>query len=394
MSESSPLMSSTLEAPKPESLAPEPINFHHVDEFGKPIKLDPKTTAESEQAVLNFQESFAASLQELPNHTENLNLERINGFLQGHGIEPTPFHVIEEDELPVLGDLYKQTLTDSGLGGLYDPSDFDPKKNTKKGWHDALTGQTFVVRNHMREIENGPEFTESIIVHEQFHAASEHDDMVIAHDENGQVIHAAKTRVGLMLPDKNLTFGKGRKAPNYFLEEAAASYFEGQYKKEFKPSVLKRLLDKEDRFGMPYEYANFNGGEVVDQNGYGTAGYALDLMIEAKPELLDAVVESRKSAQGLRDVARIINDIKPGLYSALSRIDPTLFHEENLIVVMAAIKDIDEVGHQMLGTSDNPEGRVKPGFVSNRDRVTYRAARSLDKSLGSVIKKAIKLNKA
>lgn len=391
MSETTPFSQAVIDAAPAEAQTREFPNFHHVDEFGKPLQLSEAAMTTSEQSVLGFQHGLGEALQDLPNRTENLNTDRINSFLEERGIEPGEYHVIYEDELPRLGELYKTTLDDNGLGSLFDPRDFDADENSKKGWHDSLSGQTFIVRRRIPELENGPEFTESIIVHELFHAASDHKDVVIAHDDAGKVIKASAARVGLLLPDKEIPFESGRKAPNIFLEEAAASYFEGQYKKEFKSSKLMRAKDPTRKVGVPYEYAKFEGGKVVLQNGYGTAGFALDLMIDAKPELLDAVVESRKSAQGLRDVARIINDIKPGLYSSLSRIAPTLNYEENLEIIRGAIEDREDGGHEMLRTENNPDGHVEDGFIRHGERITYRAANStttIRKRLGGLARKS------
>lgn len=383
-----------MEASTSEANLSQPITFHHVDEFGKPLQLDDAEREASEQAIMGFQESLAVTLNELPNHTENLNIERINEFLEQRGIKLSTYHVITEEMLPQLGKTYRDKLNEHGLENLFDPRDFEADKNTKKGWHDVLSGQTFIVRRSMPEMENGPELTESIIVHELFHAASEHSDLVLAHNETGKVIKAGKARAGLMLPDHAIPFAKGRKAAGYFLEEAGASYFEGQYKKEFKPSKLMTAKDPSRKVGVPYEYAKFEGGKVVQQNGYGTAGYAMDLMVEARPELLDAIVESRQSAQGLRDVAQIINDIKPGLYGALSRLDPVLFHEENLSIIKDAIEGREDAGHAILRTEDNPEGHVESGFVSHGDRITHRAANSAraKSRLGAIARKAFQLS--
>lgn len=390
MSESTQLAPSFEDTPYPEASNSEPIKFHHVDEFGKPLNLNPDVAAKSEKAFLNFRSEFNSAVDQLPSHTENLNVGRVNDFVREQGIEPSKFVVIDREELPRLGELYKEHLAKNGMAGLFDASEFDPKKATKQGWHDAMSGLTVVIRPYMKEIENGTVFTESIAVHELFHAASDQGDVVIAYDDNGGVTHAGNARTGLSIVGKNIPYSKARKDTNYFLEEAGASYFEGQYKKEFASTRLKRPPEPGREIDLPYEYTRLDGGVVVAQNAYGTAGYALDLMIQEKPELLDAVVESRKSAQGLRDVARIINEIKPGLYSALSRIDPTIFHKDNLDIIRSAINGEEDGGHEILRSEHNPEGHVENGFVSNRERVTHRAAnrRKTGGKLARVVRKA------
>lgn len=392
MSELAPL-TQPIEAPDPEVGFVAQLKFHHLNEFGKPINLDPSMEARSEQAFLNFRSGFNSAIDQLPSHTENLNVGRVNGFMKERGIEPSRFVVIDREELPRVGALYKEHLTKNGMAGLFDASEFDPEKDTKQGWHDAMSGLTIVIRPYMKEIENGAVFTESIAVHELFHAASDHGDIVIAYDDSGGITHAGNARTGLSILGKNIPFSRARKDTNYFLEEAGASYLEGQYKKEFASTRLKRPIEPGKELNLPYEYTRLDGGMVVAQNAYGNAGYALDLMIQEKPELFDAIVGSRTSSKGLKDVARIVEDIKPGLYSSLSRIDPTRFREENLNIIRSAINGEEDNGHEILRTEGNPEGRVEHGFVSNGERVTYRAANRRRKAggrLARVIRKSLK----
>lgn len=394
MSESTPSNQATIDVAPAEAQPHDIPTFHHVDNVGRPLRLDGQTAAQSEAAVLKFRDDFSIALEDMPSHVENLDIKRVNEFLKRQGIEPTSFKVIDEQEVAELGELYKKTLEDNDLGRLYDPFEFDVERNTSLGWHDQTSGQTFVIRPYMREIENGADITESIIVHEQFHTASGHNNLVIVHDDSGDVIHAGNARAGLFVTGKNIPFAKSRVDSNFFLEEAAACYFEAQYKKEFTPTRLKRLVDAHRGVGVPYEYTNFSGGEVSLQNSYGTAGYAMDLMIQEKPELLDAIVESRKSVQGLRDTARIINEIKPGLYGALSRIDPTKFDQDNLGIIIAAIRGIDDQGHEMLRTERNPNGHVEGGFVSSGERAVYKTAnrRKAEGRLARIVRKAFENN--
>jgi hypothetical protein len=66
------------------------------------------------------------------------------------------------------------------------------------------------------------------------------------------------------------------------------------------------------------------------------AGYAIGLLADEEPALHDALVASRGSIGGLRDVAKILNSIQPGLYKDLRKLQ---YNKDDFSAGLKLVKD-------------------------------------------------------
>ena len=74
---------------------------------------------------------------------------------------------------------------------------------------------------------------------------------------------------------------------------------------------------------MPLKYLFFKEDGMLDMQPSSFAGYALNLLCKKDSRLNDALIHGRNSVEGLRDIAKILNEKSPDLYPRLQRIGTT-----------------------------------------------------------------------
>lgn len=143
-------------------------------------------------------------------------------------------------------------------------------------------------------------------------------------------------RVGFCLPQNELPWG-------WFLEEGWADMHRGNYFAENASEEERRKLIGVLRYGdvrmedtipvynissrrflpipIKYLYLTSDGKPTFKSSSY--AAYGLELLCKINPEIKDLLFEGRKSIEGLRMLAKIIDKIQPGLYRRLQMTDYT-----------------------------------------------------------------------
>lgn len=176
-------------------------------------------------------------------------------------------------------------------------------------------GFSYVVREEDYEETMGPEFSESIAVHEQSHSVSEILSLNAIQDSEGK--HIRLRRDGFM------TRGRGS-----FLAEAFAELMRVEYVVN-EMGMPYGFLGYEGEFedtGLPAKYAHVDpdSGEP-DFVPSSLAAFGMELLIEKDSGIMPALYEACIDMSGIIEVARRIHQIKPGLFSLLHR----LKYEEN-----------------------------------------------------------------
>jgi hypothetical protein len=190
-----------------------------------------------------------------------------------------------------------------------------------------------------RELEelNGPEFTESLAIHEATHGSSRHNTtrVLMVDDASGKTQLAMKdARIGQAIrshPTRVIAEEETETGENFvglFWEEAVAEYVRGVYVKEVlgKPGGFTDFTEEVTKpighngltpvpLSSRYAYTVENGRKTFVDAAFAASG--LELLVQRDPELLPAFLQARNETAGLQDVARRINAIAPGLYEAI-----------------------------------------------------------------------------
>lgn len=133
-------------------------------------------------------------------------------------------------------------------------------------------------------------------------------------------------RVGLTMPTSGPQLGN-------FFEEGFATLMAAEYTRdalglpdELWPDQMP-LPTGMDGCSVPPLLATLPAGYVWKSTTPGVpvwsatafAAAGIELLAQARPALYEALIRARRHVQGLRDVARIVEEIHPGLYSRLRR---------------------------------------------------------------------------
>lgn len=162
------------------------------------------------------------------------------------------------------------------------------------------------------------------MAHEKAHSTTEYDDIIYTDDNQ---INYNTARAGQLL----MKAGEGT-----FLEEGFAEYMAARFiRNELKcPNGIwgnERYKDLGDGLTLPsiYVWPGSTQPEDADSprsyvhlsNSHGAYGaYGIDLIAQKYPEIHTALINARKSVEGLRQVAQIIERVRPGLYSEIRKL--------------------------------------------------------------------------
>jgi hypothetical protein len=301
--------------PQNHRITTRPLRFftvNHWGEVGRRPQSEPYWTKELAEYYSQQQSELAG----LPQDTEGLNLERVSAYMGSLGVrQPLTIHV-SPDLRPVVVPYVSEHHSlkrEEGVGGRYIEN----------------LDICIVYRDGELEALNGPEYVESLTVHELYHGSAEHAGIrVTAAANEGGYAHRIGFRSGHYVtrlgPRPELPIRQTRTGG--FLEEGAAEHFRGKYITEVlgKPGGLADMPHELTRLGKPerpllipsrYIVKIREDCPTVSQASF--AGAAMDLLVEKDPALEPALLEARYSVEGLREVAGRIEAIRKGLYPHL-----------------------------------------------------------------------------
>lgn len=307
-------------------------DFVHIDKEGKPLSPD-----ESAEAKLSADRAaLIEDLEALPEDREGLNINRVESFIRGLGLEIKPMLVLNKEHLGELQAVYVKNGEKSLAKCIAAVKD---GKIDRRGQYEALSDRVLIIRDPQLEAENGAEYTEAIIVHELAHASNSY--FTERYTKRGLLrkkVNSRPARVGLRLASDSRDKG--------FLEEGWACLIQMKYAREVLGARGgfgdgKPLFWGED---LPPEYYYTKNGKRWEIP-YAHLAYAMQLLTEREPRLFDAMKRARTDTEGLRDVAKLIEGIRPGLYKQLRHYHTVIYSERQLDEVQKAL------GEKPVGSS-------------------------------------------
>jgi hypothetical protein len=237
-------------------------------------------------------------------HNEiGIDTGRVKRFLTRYGLKMTPFLAVARDN-GVLGETT------------------DPYMQENGGYLPEL-GITYVIRDKKREATNGVGITEAVLVHEEAHADTDYPTTGFAFPEDETPI-VVRFRNGFTLENVS------EDGHNQYFEEGFAGLMQNRYVVEElglphgfskTDSVPKVSAGEDIVYELPQSYFIPKSAEdllgIPDISAH--AAFGMELLIAKDPEILDAIIRSRTDVEGLRDFARRVSKLHPGLYTLLGR---------------------------------------------------------------------------
>lgn len=267
-----------------------------------------------ESILLHSEQLKQRALDILPDHEGGAETARIDAFFEREGLKPKPAKVLTPQELFIYRDeLAKFGYHDDRLDKLGERNEYD-------GANVALymPQLSLIVAVKWLEYQGDEAATQfqAILAHEKAHSTTEFNS--ISYTQTNHARNYAAPRVGQTL------YQTGR---GIFLEEGFADYMAAHFvRKELHlPNGAWQTSDNlklGDRDPVPPVYIWPN----VEHRGDATmtigafAAYGLELINQKDSRLHSALIQGRKSAEGLRQVAQIIEGIRPGLYTELQKL--------------------------------------------------------------------------
>lgn len=283
-------------------------------------------------------------LEEFPKHRiSGMDPERAEHFIRTQGLSPADYIVIEESDLPKFDAIVGDTNLarggfEGGIRGIY-------MAEMQLAVYKKFP-QTPRSSNKYLYVQSSPLAHEGILVHELAHASSGYNDYV------SPVWYGVYTpRTGFSF----LQYPKPLPIKGAFLEEGFAEMMRASYVTKYIST--DQLAFFADRMGLDRIKPDYTAPEVISDNRVtplpfkymffaepqllpaapGTsphAGYALELLCAKDPTLKGALVYGRWAVSGLRQIARLLNAIQPGLYMELKKAD---YDEEQFITLKSHI---------------------------------------------------------
>jgi hypothetical protein len=212
----------------------------------------------------------------------------------------------------------------------------------------------FIRRDREREKVNGSVYSEGIILHELIHSAYKYKQYV--KDDN----KISSPRIGFGLTRNEKNERNREKYPwGNFLEEGFAEFMKCEYAEKNIDGETNKNLDKKIRemgfdpatflmlwastkSGERYEVSRKYWSIEKDKLEWGTSSLCaegLEILCEKIPELRQVMIEARSDINKLREIPKLINAIKPGLYTEIQKCEYTA---EDFIRVQNIIKEAIE----------------------------------------------------
>ncbi len=250
-------------------------------------------------------------LKNFESKTDGLDIERVSEFLWSLDLPVSEFVFFNDEDLPELDNLCKDL--------------FDLKNSFANGVQGSYLSELdiiFVRKGAVEEKNIDSVSLEGVLVHEQAHASNTYEDY-------SEIENAVwRPRCGFVLPCTKFPWGS-------FLEEGFADLLRGEYSsqnisdREKEKNILKEK-EIENSPHIPYRISRkyfYNDEESrsagnpdgIVWSGSSIAATGLEMLCEKEPKLRQTLIESRSDIEKLREIPRLINAIKPGLYLEIQK---------------------------------------------------------------------------
>lgn len=282
-----------------------------------PTRREMSTPANFEPAEERHNELRAEILKRYPNRRENLNIGSVENFFRGQGLKIEDYLCLDDKDYLAL------------LEELDIASRFEGYLDLNEGVRVPDISLTLIRRNAALERNNGPIYIEGLAVHELAHGTSTHG-LPLTEKNPDRVPRSGFTILG--------------KPWGWFLEEGFAEYSKGAYIKanapaEYKERVLKSFGVQDPSscswdiapmahaegwgfdYPVPSKYFFFREDGQLSFNVPTIAAVGVELLAKKQPALLEAMRRARTEVDGLREVAKTLNGLKPDLYTKLQEVN-------------------------------------------------------------------------
>jgi hypothetical protein len=250
-----------------------------------------------------------------PSDDDGLRMARIDRFLAVRGL-PTPPAVVMS---PAAAASYREALARAGYTFAALDALLDWEKQGRAGFYVREIGMVLSYRAIGMDA-----WTQVHLVHEKAHAfelPAEFTAELTGHRDGPggpvNVWDVQMPRAGFIVASDL------RRPPGEFLEEGFAAMLEAEYARDVLGGEglweASRPLPP-PLAGLPRGYvwkSPHNNDPVYSSTAF--AGAALDLLIQSRPALYQALIRARLEVGGLRETVRLINSVQPGLYRQLGR---------------------------------------------------------------------------
>ena len=236
-----------------------------------------------------------------------LNTGRVDAWLSAKGLTPPPAVVMGLSEARA----YRQALAAAGhqIGLLDKMADWDGRHIA--GVHVREAGLVLSYRAHGMD-----EWTQAHLVHEKAHGCE------LPREFTARVTAGGGWELQLPRSGYNVR-PPGGPETGAWVEEGWAAMLSAEYARDVLHGAglwpAGRTLPA-DLAALPAGHAwESPDGPAPVCSITAFAGAGLEMLVTARPDLYDALVRARAQPAGLRDTARIINSVQPGLYQRLRR---------------------------------------------------------------------------
>jgi hypothetical protein len=294
-------------------------------------------------------------LENFKNKTDGMNIKRVEDFMKENGLPLLEYIIYDKEDILEIDEM---------LEGLYE---LDP--GMQAGYVSSFN-LIFLKRERENCRLNGNVYDEGKLIHELGHSSTRHAHYSV----NTKTKQAKVTRVGFYLSDvKHTDFvgGKKQEVPwGGFLEEGFADMLRGEYiERNMSADIRKKIQEKmksiaredddwqydmnpkyifidvpnedEDDWSYDAEPAfidEFDEDETtwVNYMKSAIAATGLEMLCEKIPILRQTLIEARSDIEKLREIPKLLNAIKPGLYMEIQKCD---YSDEEFTRVQNIIKD-------------------------------------------------------
>jgi hypothetical protein len=278
--------------------------------------------SEVSNAVSERQREVAFSL--FPDHDSGELEQQIDDFYASEGLTTAPALILKPKEIPrLIKGLRKAGYRDMRLNKL---GRMDNSSESVVGAI-YLGSLGLIVACRPEEFQQSWErtFLQFLLAHEKSHSTSTFSDEVYMSTKKGPQFYSGRIGLGVI---RNSETGK---SIGELLEEAVPTYMAARYIRnglnkpngvwgEHESFRIREDLTLPSVHVWPTESGQARS--VFVQVGSPLA-YGFERLVGQHPELHGALIESRKSVEGLREVAKILNKIQPGLYRQLRDLPET-----------------------------------------------------------------------
>lgn len=272
-----------------------------------------------EESVMIVAGEFRDELLGYDSKTEGLDVARVDAFMTSFGLHSPACVYLEKDDSKISPELWGLLGVGGAPGGrVY---------RDLNGSYLELADVAAVIRDPELDRLNGPEFAESVAVHERAHGAFTYSDTVrVILGEDGEVLESDDAlkvaQTGFLERTLPTSTDEESELVGTFWSEAFAELMRGYYVEHTRgaggfTSYADGITVDVDGIPVPskYLYAHREGEYTLDDPVYAAVG--LEMLVNRDPELFPALLRFCSSKAALQEVKDRVNAFSPGLYEVV-----------------------------------------------------------------------------